>query len=549
MSLSIKTKITIILLVGCVSVMVAGFLGLAGMKGSNNDIENLYKESLTNVTRFSHIMGLMRDNRIQLLLALQHNPAAPDIVKLHDHAMELHLNSVKKNIEEIAAIWKEYTGSGTLSVEEKKMADDFAEKRGIFVKEGLLPVHDLVLAGNFPEATRLTITKINPLFKTANEAALKLYENEQAQGKKAYDDAVKQYRTTMALVVGAIIASILVSVILGFMIIRSISSAAASLVDASSAMAHGDLSRRVRLTSRDELGAIGDSFDIMADSFSQAIRKVAESSAQVAVAASQVNSTAERIATGAEEVASQAATVATAGEEMSATSGDIAQNCQMAAEGAQQASRSAHNGAEVVKNTVVVMGLIAAKVKESASTVESLGARSDQIGAIIGTIEDIADQTNLLALNAAIEAARAGEQGRGFAVVADEVRALAERTTRATREIGEMIKAIQSETRGAVAAMEQGVRQVESGTAEAAKSGEALSDILEQINAVAMQVNQIATAAEEQTATTSEISSNMMQITEVVQDTASGAHQSATAAAQLNGNAEELQRLVQQFKL
>jgi methyl-accepting chemotaxis protein len=181
--------------------------------------------------------------------------------------------------------------------------------------------------------------------------------------------------------------------------------------------------------------------------------------------------------------------------------------------------------------------------------VESLGVRSDQIGAIIGTIEDIADQTNLLALNAAIEAARAGEQGRGFAVVADEVRALAERTTRATKEIGEMIKAIQKETREAVAAMVLGVRQVETGTIEAAKSGVALQDILQQVNDVAMQVNQIATAAEEQTATTSEISSNMQQITEVVQLTSQGANESAMAAAQLSGNAEELQRLVQQFKL
>jgi methyl-accepting chemotaxis protein len=234
---------------------------------------------------------------------------------------------------------------------------------------------------------------------------------------------------------------------------------------------------------------------------------------------------------------------------MSATSSDIAQNCQLAAEGAQRASQSANNGAEVVERTVAVMGQIAAKVQATAKTVESLGERSDQIGAIIGTIEDIADQTNLLALNAAIEAARAGEHGRGFAVVADEVRALAERTTRATKEIGEMIKAIQKETKGAVTAMEQGVQQVESGTVEAAKSGDALRDILEQINAVTMQVNQIATAAEEQTATTSEISSNMMQITQVVQDTAGGAHQSATAAAQLSGNAVELQRLVSQFKL
>jgi methyl-accepting chemotaxis protein len=188
-------------------------------------------------------------------------------------------------------------------------------------------------------------------------------------------------------------------------------------------------------------------------------------------------------------------------------------------------------------------------VSRAAHETAELQVVGEQIHQIIDSITDIADQTNLLALNAAIEAARAGEQGRGFAVVADEVRALAERTTRATREIGEMIKAIQGETKGAVAAMEQGVHQVAAGTEEAAKSGVALREILEQVNDVAMQVNQIATAAEEQTATTAEISSNMLQITEVVQATSQGAQESATAAAQLSGHAEELLRLVRQFKL
>ena len=311
----------------------------------------------------------------------------------------------------------------------------------------------------------------------------------------------------------------------------------------------GDLTKRLDDTTKDELAEISKYFNLFIEKLRGIISNIANTSNQVAAASTQLQATAEHIATGAEEVAAQSATVATAGEEMSATSGDIAQNCQMASDGAQRASQTASDGAGVVERTVVVMGQIAEKVQESARTVESLGARSDQIGAIIGTIEDIADQTNLLALNAAIEAARAGEQGRGFAVVADEVRALAERTTRATKEIGEMIKAIQKETKGAVAAMKQGVAQVEAGTVEAARSGDALRNILEQVNDVAMQVNQIATAAEEQTATTSEISSNMQQITEVVQHTSQGAHESATAAAQLSGNAEELQRLVRQFKL
>jgi methyl-accepting chemotaxis protein len=279
------------------------------------------------------------------------------------------------------------------------------------------------------------------------------------------------------------------------------------------------------------------------------VSKTVDISSGIAAASNQLHSTAEQIATGAEEVAAQTNTVATAGEEMSATSNDIALNCQFAAEGSRFASEAAVSGAKVVDETIAVMDNIAERVKNSASAVKSLGSRSNQIGAIVGTIEDIADQTNLLALNAAIEAARAGEQGRGFAVVADEVRALAERTTRATREIGEMIKAIQKETGAAVIAMEEGVVEVGKGSEKAASSGQALKNIMHQINSVTTQIHQVATAAEEQTATTSEISSNMQKITGVVHQTARGAEETAAAAAQLSGQAGQLQALVGQFRL
>jgi methyl-accepting chemotaxis protein len=346
----------------------------------------------------------------------------------------------------------------------------------------------------------------------------------------------------------ALVTALLVS-LASFFAIRNILRSVHAVGSVVDEVANGDLSQQVAITTDDELGEMGRNFNHMLTTMNGMIATITSVSSQVASAASQLYSTSEQMATGAEEVAAQAGTVAAASEEMAATSTEIAQNCTMAAEGSKQANDSAVTGAAVVQETVLVMGRIAERVKESAHTVENLGERSDQIGAIIGTIEDIADQTNLLALNAAIEAARAGEQGRGFAVVADEVRALAERTTKATREIGEMIKAIQNETKGAVAAMEEGVSEVEKGTSEAAKSGQALQDILNQINSVSMQINQVATAAEEQTATTNEISNGMQQITSVVQETSNGAHESANAASQLTGLAEELQRLVGQFKL
>ena len=311
----------------------------------------------------------------------------------------------------------------------------------------------------------------------------------------------------------------------------------------------GDLTKRLDDTTKDELADVSRYFNLFIEKLRGIIAQVAQTAVQVASASNQLHSTADQIANGADEVASQTGTVATASEEMAATSGDIASNCLNAAENSNKASNTARSGAVVVHATINGMERIVRQVKAAAKTVEELGARSDQIGQIIGTIEDIADQTNLLALNAAIEAARAGEQGRGFAVVADEVRALAERTTRATREIGEMIKGIQTETKGAVAAMEDGVAEVEKGTESSVQSGQALEMILSQINDVTMQVNQIATAAEEQTATTSEITTNIHQITDVVNISAKGAADTASAAADLSRQAIELQRLVGQFKM
>lgn len=315
------------------------------------------------------------------------------------------------------------------------------------------------------------------------------------------------------------------------------------------AQGEGDLTKRLEAHSNDELGDVSRCFNTFVDKLQGLIIRIARTTEQVALASTQFNRTAGKMAQGAEEVTAQASTVATAGEEMSATSGDIARNCSMAADGSQHASMAAVSGAQVVEETITVMNDIAERVRNSASAVESLGKRSEQIGEIVGTIEDIADQTNLLALNAAIEAARAGEQGRGFAVVADEVRALAERTTKATKEISDMIKSIQKETKIAVSTMEAGVDEVAKGSEKAANSGQALERILEQINNVTMQINQVATAAEEQTATTSEISNNMHHITSVIAETSRGAQESAAEADQLSGLAEELRQIVGQFKL
>ena len=365
------------------------------------------------------------------------------------------------------------------------------------------------------------------------------------------DDVEKDVATVKWMFLGLNLFVALFSLILAWSVSRGITRTlgyvAGNLEDM--AQGGGDLTRRLQVERDDETGTLARSFNRFLDNMKEIVVKITHNSQEVSSAASQLKSTAAQIATGTESVSAQSISIATAGEEMASTSSEIAQSCVMAVENANRAGQTAKSGAEVVNRAVESIQRIAAKVQESARTVASLGTRSEQIGQIIGTIEDIADQTNLLALNAAIEAARAGEQGRGFAVVADEVRALAERTTKATREIGEMIKTIQQETGSAVAAMEDGVKEVERGTEDAARSGQALQDILEQVGDVTQQINQIATAAEQQTATTNEISSSMHEITDTVRQTSHTSHETASAASQLAKMAEELKFIVAQFRM
>jgi len=410
---------------------------------------------------------------------------------------------------------------------------------------------ELAMSGKNNEAHDLLLSRSNALYMTLTKELDEMAAYQKSRIDFRYTEARSTYSSARNGLIAAMLAALVIAAIFSVTATRSITVPLNGMVEMLKDIAsgEGDLTKRLDASRRDEVGEASHWFNAFIERLHAIISNLAQTSSQIASASGQLRATAEQIAAGAEEVASQTSTVATASEEMSATSSDIARNCSMAAESSRHSSLAATRGSAVVQDTINGMVRIADQVRQSAATVENLGQRSEQIGQIVGTIEDIADQTNLLALNAAIEAARAGEQGRGFAVVADEVRALAERTTRATKEISDMIKTIQHETKAAVRAMEEGVSEVEKGAASSEKSGQALAEILEQINEVTHQINQIATAAEQQTATTCEITQNVQQVTEVVCMTARGASETAVASSQLAMNAHELQDLVRKFRL
>lgn len=398
---------------------------------------------------------------------------------------------------------------------------------------------------------------------------------------------------TWILAIAAVICAIVA--VVAIVTARSISNPIREVVKIAGAIAKGDLSSEdLKIKSKDEIGQLGTALNTMSgalkgvigelqgvlgsvaagdltkditgdyqgaydeikkattatiDRLNNLVSQVASATSQIASSTQQLSATSEEMAAGAEEQTSQTSQVATSVEEMSATVQEVAKNAKNASTSSEEAGKTAEEGGEIVSQTVGEMEKIAKSVSELQVVIQGLNKNSEKIGDIVGVIDDVADQTNLLALNAAIEAARAGEQGRGFAVVADEVRKLAERTTSSTKEIADMVKSIQGDTSQAVSSMEEAGKEVKEGVGVAGKAGDALKKIVDMSQGVSQIVQQIATAAEQQAAASEEISSNVESIASVSKQSASGAQQTSSAAQELSSLTDNLQSLVDQFKL
>ena len=408
---------------------------------------------------------------------------------------------------------------------------------------------ELALANNMKEAYRILFDETDKLRYPVQKCIESLNAYNESEGAREFaaskgtkDNAV--IITLVALGIG-IALSIFVAVVIGNSVVRPIK----LLEEKSRLLAEGDMTVQVDYVGKDEIGNLAESFRTMIHNLRQTLHDVQEAASAVASASSEISSSTEEMAAGTQEQTSQAGEVASAVEQMTKTIVTNSRNASDTAEAAKHAKTAAETGGAVVEETVKGIDRIAAVVNQSADTVRTLGNSSDQIGEIIGVIDDIADQTNLLALNAAIEAARAGEQGRGFAVVADEVRKLAERTTTATKEIAAMIKQIQTETIGAVSSMEEGTREVERGKELADKAGKSLREIVQVSQKVTDMVSQIAAASEEQSSASEQIAKNVEAISAVTGQTASGTQQVARAAEDLNRLTENLQNYIARFKL
>ena len=310
-----------------------------------------------------------------------------------------------------------------------------------------------------------------------------------------------------------------------------------------------DLTLRAEVRSSDELGRLAQALNLMMEKFGSIINRVSESTVQLADQSVQLTEVTTQSIEGVRRQQLESQQVATAMTEMEANSNEVAESASNASSAANQADRETIEGGKVVTNAITCINTLAEDVNQAFEVIRQLEADSDSIGQVVEVITNIAEQTNLLALNAAIEAARAGEQGRGFAVVADEVRTLATRTHQATQEIQGMIEGLQRQSQNAASMMSQSQKRVATSVNEAAHAGDSLNRITESINTISQMNEHIASAVHQQSEVAGEISRNITAISDVTGQTADHSEKIAHTSQQLSSLAAELKALMGQFRV
>lgn len=335
----------------------------------------------------------------------------------------------------------------------------------------------------------------------------------QIRESKTAISSIKSYGTYVTIFTCTAV-EILIAIIFTYYIPTSLSKRIKKIAAIAKKIASGDMRDKVVSTRKDELKPLADSLEEMRQVWQKDIASIVNVTNSLGKVIDELSDASDKIGDTAEDNQNRAITVAAASDEMVSTTQDIASNCEKASATAEESTRATTEGVSKVQSIIDKIESQVNKSKADAELVQNLAAQAQKIGSIVQTIDEIASQTNLLALNAAIEAARAGEAGKGFAVVADEVRALASRTSTSTQEITRMVSSVQSDAKDADDAMQVSVKVMDALSEESALIEQILNDLTNKVNEVSGQISQIATAAEQQTVATSEISSNMKSITD-----------------------------------
>lgn len=542
-------KIRLVGLMVSMLLLVAGgaAVGVAGIRLTNEALETTYHHGLEPVDMVGEVTRLMSENRSQVMLSLQHNPANA-FSAMHDYPVTTHTDKIAQNRDQISALVKELQARD-LSPDLKALLSNYMEAREVFVTQGLAPARQAILAQEYDEANRILLTKINPAYAKVEATAIAFREAIKRTAKEEFSAAQIRYEQITNLAIGAVIASLVFVLLAGFWVVRSITKPVEKAIHSFARIAQGDLTGDVDISGRDEIGRLRAHLATMQAHLKAMLDEIKATARQIDEDSTQINGHVQSVYNHSEVQRDSSTSVAAATEQFSQSVHEVAGSARNAAQIAAASRQRVMAARESMNASVATTNRVVSSVRESSKSISDLEQVISKIGTVTLTIREIAEQTNLLALNAAIEAARAGEEGRGFAVVADEVRKLAERTAKSTSEITSMVSEIHRVTANSVSSITQVVGEVET---NATQIGERIGD-LEQIRTASDEINgmsaHIAEAAQEQASASEQVAQNMERIANLIEENMAFVRQAVQSATSITNRAASLHELCDAFKV
>jgi methyl-accepting chemotaxis protein len=544
-NLSIGQRLFLLMVCGAVMLLAIAGIGWKNQNESVASLKTVFEDRVVPLRDLAKIGELMGSNTTELLLAMQHDPKNT-FAAVHNHPLDLHPQNFSMRRAEIDRLWQKYMAT-YLTEEEKELATDFAEKRKAWV-EMSAGFFDRIKGGDFSRALMNELLTARAQHGVpAIEALDELSKLQERVAQEEYEKAMAKHRTGNLLYAVIVFGGLLGAGIFAWLLTRSITVPIGASVEIAEAIAGGDLTRPVPEGGRNEAGRLLAAFARMQDGLRGMVGSAQANAQEVARAAEDLTAAARQSASASEAQSEAASGMAAAVEEMSVSIDQVRDHAREARGVATAAGEESRAGGQVVHSSAEEMRQVASAVNEAAGTIRELENYSNEISAVINVIREVADQTNLLALNAAIEAARAGEQGRGFAVVADEVRKLAERTSESTHTIASVIEKVQAGARRAAAEIEGGVSRVNEGVQLAHRAGDSITGIQTGAERVVAAVADIGSALDEQSVAAQEIARGVERIAGMSEENSASVKQTSAAAQRLHDLSGELQQSVSRF--
>ena len=537
--LRLKHRLGLLLAALLLMIIATGTVGLFGLSSMVESIERMQTRLLAPGQRLAELDSALLAANLEVLRSFQHEPGHR-LESLHNHPATMHLDRADKHVATIERAWPAYQGMSGAEADPTRAAL-VTEIESLYapMMDNLRQTLAQVRAGNYAmDIQRAFLLGGQRKIMAISGLLEKLRAAEVAHGATLHDAATELHKREVMIVGGIVAISVAVTLVLGLVVSGSITRPLHAAVGVAEAIAAGRLNQHIEVDthSHAEVDRLLGALATMQASLREMIGGMQQTAARLTDAATTLAGAAGNVAETSDEQSGAAGAMAASVEQMTVSINHVSDASGEAATLAQEAGHSSEQGSEVVHGTAEHMRTIANTIESGATEMDELKQRAGEISHVVGVIREVADQTNLLALNAAIEAARAGEQGRGFAVVADEVRKLAERTANSTNEIEQLIIGIQTGVGQVSTAMERSVSSAREGVDVAGAASEAIGQIAGRAQAVDRVVGEIAEALREQGAAANELASNVERIAHMAERNAhdvAGAREAAEALSQL----------------